>query len=153
MLHFIRATMHENRTEECKRPSDRPKGSFLWHRRCLRGMANDYLQLQRTLRTAQRTGSERTLRTKRKAQRTPAYAISTIIYRASYVPGGCISEIAWSRFHRQVANWLHAFRARQHALQWHARLYGSARNLVRCLFVRMAPVRTVGMQYADRCRA
>ena len=27
MLHFIRATMQETRTEACKRPSDRAKGS------------------------------------------------------------------------------------------------------------------------------
>ena len=87
MLHFIGATMQENRTEACKRPSDQPKGSFLWHRRGSRGMANDKLQLQRTLRTAQRTAL-RTLRTKRKAQRTPAYAISTLINRASYVSNG-----------------------------------------------------------------
>ena len=31
MLHFIRATMQETRTEACKRPSDQPKGSFLLH--------------------------------------------------------------------------------------------------------------------------
>ena len=31
MLHFIRANMQETRTEACKRPSDPPKGSFLWH--------------------------------------------------------------------------------------------------------------------------
>ena len=46
------------------------------------------------------TNSTKDSVTKRKAQRTPAYAISTLIYRASYVPGDCISEIAWARFHR-----------------------------------------------------
>ena len=29
MLHFIRATMQENRTEACKRPLLRPKGTFV----------------------------------------------------------------------------------------------------------------------------
>ena len=48
---------------------------------------------------------------------------------------------------------VHAFRARQHALKQHARLYGPARDLVRCLFVRMGPRRSLGLQYADRCRA
>ena len=91
MLHFIRATMHETLTEACKRPSDRPKGSFLWHRRCLRGMANDKLQLQRTLRTAQRTAL-RTLRTKLTAHRHRPFRRSYILTRTSQV------SVAKSRF-------------------------------------------------------
>ena len=45
------ATMQESRTKAYKRPSGRPRGSFLYHRCCVRDMANDELELQRTLRT------------------------------------------------------------------------------------------------------